>query len=134
MWGNTQLFYAKQEVYIVTLCFKELKFYIASVNPLVTKRTEMFCTPQRGRGADVHSTDFWSQYTSISAGIATSLHAGLSRNRCPIPGRGKTFSVLYGGETDSGVHLTSYPKDTMAVTPGVKCPGSNAEHSPQCVA
>jgi hypothetical protein len=42
---------------------------------------------------------------------------------------GQEFSLLHVVQTVSGVHPTSYPKDTEALSPGVKSRGSEADHS-----
>jgi hypothetical protein len=40
------------------------------------------------------------------------------------------FSLLQIIQTGSGVHPTSYPMDTGALSPGVKRPGREADQSP----
>jgi hypothetical protein len=43
---------------------------------------------------------------------------------------GRGFSLLHVVQTGSGVHPTSYPMGTRALTPGVKRPGREADYSP----
>jgi hypothetical protein len=40
------------------------------------------------------------------------------------------FSLLHVVQTGSGVHPTSYPMGTGALSPGVKRPGRESDHSP----
>jgi hypothetical protein len=58
--------------------------------------------------------------------------------RDSVSGKGKIFllSIAYrlalgsSVQTGSGVHQVSYPMDTGALSPGVKWPGRDADHSP----
>jgi hypothetical protein len=42
--------------------------------------------------------------------------------------KGQEFSLLHVVQTGSGVHPTSYPMGTWAVSPGVKRQGREADH------
>jgi hypothetical protein len=44
--------------------------------------------------------------------------------------RDQEFSLLHAVQTGSGVHRTSYPMRTGALSPGVKRPGREADCSP----
>jgi hypothetical protein len=43
---------------------------------------------------------------------------------------GQDFSPLHVVQTDSGVHLASYPMDTGGHFPALKRPGRETDHSP----
>jgi hypothetical protein len=43
---------------------------------------------------------------------------------------GQIFSLLHSVQTGSGAHPESYPMGTGALSPGVKRPGREADHSP----
>jgi hypothetical protein len=60
-------------------------------------------------------------------GIATSY--GL-RNRISSPGGVKNLLLSQIVQTGSGFHQTSYPMVPGALSPGVKRPGREADHSP----
>jgi hypothetical protein len=46
------------------------------------------------------------------------------------PRQGQEFSLLHVAQTGSEVHRTSYPRGTGALSPGVKRPGREIDHSP----
>jgi hypothetical protein len=66
------------------------------------------------------------------AGIAQSVErlptGGRPRSRSSRPGRVKNY--LHVVQTGSGAHPASYPVGTGGASPGVKRPGSEADHSP----
>jgi hypothetical protein len=47
---------------------------------------------------------------------------------------GSRISLLHFLQTASGVHPTSYPMGTGALSPGIKLPGYEADHSPSATA
>jgi hypothetical protein len=59
-----------------------------------------------------------------SVGIAMGWSAGV---RFPV--RARDFYLLYSVQTGSGAHPASYPMGTGVQSPGVKLPGSEADHS-----
>jgi hypothetical protein len=63
-----------------------------------------------------------------AVGIATGYGLHDQRGRNSSPDRVKSFLHLV--QTGSGVHPTSYLMGTGALSPGVKRPGREADHSP----
>jgi hypothetical protein len=57
------------------------------------------------------------------------LRAGRPRGRSSIPVRGQEFPLLHTVHTGSGLHSTFYPMGTGALSPRVKPPGRQADHS-----
>jgi hypothetical protein len=53
------------------------------------------------------------------------------RNQCSIPGRNRDFalSLLRSVPNGSGAHQFSYPVGTDVISPRIKRPGSEADHS-----
>jgi hypothetical protein len=58
------------------------------------------------------------------------LGAGWPGGRSSSPGKGKTFLTPHVVQTGSGAHSASYPMGTGGFYPGIKQPGSEADHSP----
>jgi hypothetical protein len=61
-------------------------------------------------------------------GIATGY--GLDGRGVGVPSPGEGTNFLYVVQTGSGTQLASYPMGTGALSPGVKRPGREVDHSP----
>jgi hypothetical protein len=65
-----------------------------------------------------------------AVGIATGDGLDDKRSRSSSPGRVKNCLSSMSSRPGSGVHATSYPMGTGALSPGVKRPGCESDHSP----
>jgi hypothetical protein len=67
--------------------------------------------------------------TMISVGIAATLQARQWRTRGLVPVGARGYSFLQCVKTGSGAHTASYPMVPRALSPGLRRPGLEVEHS-----
>jgi hypothetical protein len=81
-------------------------------------RTFSLCSPYKYKDILKQSTRQRSRYSDWLRGRSSS------------PGRGKNCSILHVVETGTGAHPASYPMGAGTLSPGVKRPGRESDHSP----
>jgi hypothetical protein len=73
----------------------------------------------------------WSYFTNVTSAVGIAASYGLDNQRIgvrvPV---GQEFSLLYAVQTGSGAHPASYPMGKAALSPGIKRPGRETDHSP----